>query len=209
MKKLLLCLSAIAIIACKEEPKDYVTFSGEITNKTSDSIVLRTRTYSKTIAVNEDGTFSDTLKVETGVYNFFDGNESTNVFLKNGYDLNLTLDTKQFDETIKYTGNGSENSNFIAEKSLLEEKLLDLDALKNLDMPGLDKRLGEIKTELNGFYDANKTIDSMLTVNGRKEIEPMLNYYKKYVAQGIALREALPKGSPSPTWKNYEANMFM
>src|SRR5690554_1861633 len=100
MKKILFLLSAIAIFSCKEEPKDYVTFSGKITNKSSDSVVVRSQDYTKTIKLNEDGSFSDTLKVETGVYNFFDGNESTNLFLKNGFDLHLTLDTKEFDETI-------------------------------------------------------------------------------------------------------------
>src|SRR5690606_41386341 len=117
---------AITCHSCKEAPKDYSTFSGKINNKSSDSIVLRTRHYSKTIQVKEDGTFSDTLKVETGVYNFFDGSESTNVFLKNGFDINMTLDTKEFDETITYTGTGAEHSNFLAEKSLKEEALLNM-----------------------------------------------------------------------------------
>lgn len=206
MKKLLICLSVLAIVACKEEaPKDYVTFSGKITDKSSDSVVLRTRTYSKTIAVNQDGTFSDTLKIaEAGVYNFYDGNESSNLYLKNGFDLNMTLDTKEFDETIKYTGDGAEHSNFLAEKSLLEEKLLDIDALSELDMTGLDKRLAEIKTELNDFYTANKNIDSTLTNGAVKDIEPMLNFYKSYIGEAIALKAELPKGAASPSFENYE-----
>src|SRR5690606_19759242 len=107
----------------------------------------------KTIKVNDDGTFSDTLKVETGIYNFFDGNESTNLFLKNGFDINMTLNTKEFDETIKYTGIGSEHSNFLAEKSLKEEKLLNMDELGTItEMEELDKALDNIKIELNEFY---------------------------------------------------------
>jgi len=60
MKKLTLLLVAIVIASCANEPKDYVTLSGKITDKSSDSVVVRTRTFSRTIAVNEDGTFSDT-----------------------------------------------------------------------------------------------------------------------------------------------------
>jgi len=37
--------------------------------------------------LNPDGTFSDTLKVVTGNYNFFDGLEGTSMYLKNGFDL--------------------------------------------------------------------------------------------------------------------------
>ena len=37
MKKIIyLTITALAVVACKEEPKDYVTFSGKITNQNSD-----------------------------------------------------------------------------------------------------------------------------------------------------------------------------
>lgn len=204
MKKLLLLVSTIAIIACKQEPKDYVTLSGKITDKNSDSVVVRSRTFSKTIRVNTDGTFSDTLKVETGVYNFFDGNESTNLFLKNGFDISLTIDTKQFDETVKYSGVGAEHSNFLAKNNLMQEQLFDMDALSNLDMEGLDSKFNEIKSNLIEFYDANKDIDTSIINNLSKNIDPMLNYYKGYLAESIALKTNLAKGTPSPIFEGYE-----
>ena len=68
MRKIAYFMVALAIASCKNEPKDYVSIAGNITDKNSDSVVIRNRTYSKTIAVNEDGSFSDTLKVETGEY---------------------------------------------------------------------------------------------------------------------------------------------
>ncbi|WP_308993788.1 redoxin family protein [Mariniflexile litorale] len=204
MKKLLLLTIAIVLIACKEVPKDYVTLSGKITDKSSDSVVVRSRTFSKTIKVNTDGTFSDTLKVETGVYNFYDGNESTYLFLKKGFDIHITLDTKQFDETVKYTGTGAEHSNFLAKNRLMQEQLIDLDALSNSDMAGLESKFSEIKTKLTEFYDANKDIDSSIINNLSKNIEPMLNYYKGYLAESMALKTELKEGSPSPTFDNYE-----
>ncbi|CAH8285738.1 redoxin [Mariniflexile fucanivorans] len=204
MKKLLLLTAAIAIIACNEKPKDYVTLSGKITDKNSDSLVIRSRTYSKTIKVNTDGTFGDTLKVETGVYNLFDGNESTNLFLKNGFDISITLDTKQFDETITYTGTGAEHSNFLAKNSLMQEQLLDMDALSSLDMESLESRFGEIKIKLTEFYNANKDVDTSITNVLSKNIDPMLDYYKGYLAESIALKTDLATGAPSPTFENYE-----
>lgn len=205
MKKLLiLCCALVVAVACKEEPKDYVTLSGKITDKNSDSLVVRTRGFSKAIQVNEDGTFKDTLKVETGLYFLYDGSESTSVFLKNGFDLNVTIDTKAFDETVKYTGTGSEHSNFLAEKSLLQEKLLNMDELSKLDRAGLETEMDNIKNELTKFYDANSNIDTSITSKGKNEIEPMLSFYKKYIGESIALKEELPKGSPSPVFENYE-----
>ena len=204
MKKLLLLTTTLAVIACKQVPKDYVTLSGKITDKNSDSVVVRSRTYSKTIKVNTDGTFSDTLKVETGVYNFFDGSESTNLFLKNGFEISLTVDTKQFDETIKYSGIGAEHSNFLAKNNLLQEQLFDMDALSSLDLEGLDSKFIEIKSTLNEFYDTHKDVDTSIINTLSKNIDPMLNYFKEYLAESITLKTELAKGMPSPIFEDYE-----
>lgn len=208
MRKTLILLSAVLVFACEkkeEAPKDYVTFSGTITNPNSDSIVIRTRDFSKTLKVNEDGTFSDTLKVKPGIYNLFDGAESTSIFLKNGYDINMTLDTKMFDETAKYSGEGSEQSNFLAAKALKEEKLLDFEELSAIeDMETLEKTLDGIKNELSEFYASNTNIDTLITNGATKNLEPMLASYKRYVGQAIALKNELPKGATSPTFEDYE-----
>ena len=207
MKKIVFFIAILAMISCEKKettPKDSVAFSGKITNQNSDSVVVRSRTYSKTIKVNEDGTFKDTLKVQPGVYSFFDGTESTNIFLKNGDNIQLTLDTKMFDETVKYTGEGSESSNFLAQMSLLQEEIMDMDSLLKLDSLGLDTKFTEIKKELTDFYNSGKDVDSSIINNGLKQIDPMLNYYKKYLNAELALFRDLPKGAVSPTFVGYE-----
>ncbi len=203
MKKIILILSAIVIFACSDKPKDYATFSGQITDKNSDSIVLRANDYSKTIRVNEDGSFSDTLKVASGIYSFYDGGESTSVFLKNGYDLTMTLDTKMFDETASYTGNGAENSNFLAKKALLQEKLMDKD-FADLDEKGLDDTFAGIETELIEFINADKSLDTMVVNASLNGLDRIINGNKGYFAGILALKKELPKGSPSPFFEDYE-----
>ena len=149
MKKLFIFSCAfVAILACKEEQKDYVTLTGKITDKNSDSLVVRSRGYTKTMQVNEDGTFKDTLKIETGQYFLYDGSESIPVFLKNGFDLTITLDAKAFDESAKYSGKGSEHSNFLAKRRILQKKILDIDKLSSLNMAGLETEMDNIKNEL-------------------------------------------------------------
>lgn len=204
MKKLLLLLTAISISACKDEPKDYVTLSGKITDKFTDSIMVRSQTYSKVIKLNADGTFKDTLKIETGIYNFYDGNEATNLFLQNGFDINITLDTKNFDESVKYTGIGAKHSTFLAKNNLMQEQLLDLDALSTLDLNDLDTKFEDIKLKLTEFYNANKGVDTLIMNSLSKNMDPMLNYYKKYLTESITLKTTLAKGLPSPTFNNYE-----
>jgi len=124
MKKITIVVSAVLLmLSCKPEaPKDYVTLSGTITNPNSDSLIVAQRQILKTIKVNEDGTFSDTLKVNPGTYVLFDGTEQTRVYLKNGFDLNLTANTDEFDETISYTGNGEQENNYLAAVALCKNQ---------------------------------------------------------------------------------------
>jgi thiol-disulfide isomerase/thioredoxin len=204
MKKLILVLCALAILACEEEkPKDYVTFSGKITNKNSDEIRIYNKGYSKTIKVNEDGTFSDTLKLESGKYTFYDGNEATSLFLKNGYELNITLDTEMFDETIKYSGVGAENNNYLAEEALFNEQLLDGD-FEEYDENQLNTALANARTKMTEFIDNAVDIDTMITNSSRDQLDATIQSYKRYYGGIIALRKAFPKGSPSPGFEGYE-----
>lgn len=204
MRKIAYFMVALAIASCKNEPKDYVSLSGNITDKNSDSVVIRSRNYSKTIPVNEDGSFRDTLKIETGQYTFYDGGESASVFLKNGFDLVITLDTKMFDETIKFSGNGAEHSNFLAQKSLLQERLLDLDELMALDSVTREEKFMSIKDELTSFYNSDQSIDTSVVNSSLKSIDPMLNSYRRYINADLAMKRDLPKGTPSPLFIDYE-----
>ena len=203
MNKLLLVICTITLIGCQEKSNDFVTFSGQITDKNSDSIVVRKGGYSKTIRVNEDGSFSDTLNVKAGIYNFYDGGESTNIFLKNGYDISMTLDTKMFDETATYAGLGAENSNFLAKKSLLEEKLMDKD-FENLDEEALDETFAKIKTELVDFINSNKELDTIVTNYSLNSLDRIIDGNKGYFTGILALKKELPTGAPSPTFNDYE-----
>ena len=172
MKKLLMCLSILAIVACKKEaPKDYVTLTGKITNQISDSLfIYQGRTFSKTIKVNEDGTFSDTLKVIKGMYGIYDGKKAAGLFLKNGYDLNFTADAKEFVESIKFSGNGSESNNYLIQKTLMQKELIKPSIL-DLEEELFNKKIVEIEAEMTGLLEKNsKELDSMIISNEKQQI---------------------------------------
>ena len=168
MKHILLVLSLLTIFGCDTSKKDYVLLEGEINNPNSDSLLIRNQNLSKVFHLDENNRFSDTLKVEPGIYMLYDGKETASIFLKNGYELELTIDTEAFDETISFEGNGAEQSNFLAKKGSLEEELLDLDALSSLNESDLKLRLSEIKSELENFYKTNSNIDSLIVTKGSK-----------------------------------------
>lgn len=205
MKKLFVFLCAAAIVACQQEPKDYAKLSGKITNKHSDSIMVRSQTYTKKILVDADGKFEDTLKLdEPGIYGFFDGKKMIPVFLRNGFDVNLTVDADDFDNTLKFSGTGAENNNFLVDQKHLQEKLLNPDKLSSMSSKELQQELVSARKELNNFYNRDKNIDTLLVSLANQNLDPMLNMYESYFMETIASREQFPVGSPSPTFENYE-----
>ena len=206
MKKLVLLVAVLAIFSCKNEPevpKDYVTLSGKIENKSSDSLVVLTRTYSKTIKVNEDGTFKDTLKVVNGTHSITDGKDGIAIYLENDFDINLTLDAEEFEKKAKFTGKGAVHSNFLVESRRKSSELIDVDMLSSLDSLAFENKMDEIKNELTTYFNSQTEIDSTLISNSLKEITPMMKYYKELIGKIGAVKRKLPKGTPSPTF-DYE-----
>ncbi|MBA4319174.1 MAG: hypothetical protein C0412_12305, partial [Flavobacterium sp.] len=125
MKKIFLIavvlMSSLSIFA---QNKEHMVFQAEIANRFGDvvSFFNAKNKLIKTIQVNKNGVFKDTMNVPTGRYAFSDGNEFTIVYLKNGFDLKMKMDAKMFDESIVYTGKGANENNFLAQNSLFEEK---------------------------------------------------------------------------------------
>lgn len=204
MKKIILFIAALAIVSCNDEPKNYATFSGKITDQNSDSLRVKKGDYSKVITVNEDGTFSDTLKLEAGTYRVFDGTEYASVFLKNGFDIYMTLDTKMFDHSIKFSGLGSEHSNFLADKYRLNETLFDLDELVSLDSVQLEAKFTSIRNEITEFYDAHQNVDTSITNNGLKSADRTIASYNRYIQNIHEVTSKLPPGMKSPEFTDYE-----
>lgn len=194
---------AIAVAAGKKDtPVEYVTLSGKITNKNSDSLVIAQREIIKKIKVNSDGTFSDTLKVKEGSYVLFDGKENTNIYLKNGYDLKITLDAKQFDQTIKYTGKGESENNYLADRARLEKNILDFDNLMTLSSLGFETKIKSVNTELSSLLIGSKDMDSIFVEDQKRDIESLIRYISEIYDSKQKLLDF--KGKESPKFKDYE-----
>jgi len=155
MRKLLMLLTlAISLVACKTEPNvDYALFSGKIENPTGKTIVVRGGDFNQVINLNDDGTFADTLRIETGYFSFNHDREGSGIYLSQGDNLNLTLNAKEFDETIAYTGIGSESNNYLASKYLNNEQ-------NSVDVPTL--YIMEQKEFLDAVNKLNVTNEDFL-----------------------------------------------
>ncbi len=69
--------------------------------------------------LDKQGNFSMSFQWEQpSAATFFHGDEITEMFLSADDNLNLTLDTDEFDETLRYEGRGSIINNYLAQKTL-------------------------------------------------------------------------------------------
>ena len=200
MKKIVFVLFAI-IMANIGFAQEIVAFHADIANRNGDAIFIKTPAGKilKEIKADDKGIFTSSFSVETGLYLLFDGSEYTIVYLKNGYDLYLKMDAKNFDESITYSGKGEKENNYLAQKSLLNEKY--------------ESRMGDIKDEKSFatlISSFKKEFQDKLSVGGFdadfvKEANKLVESESKNMqAQfDVVLKMAKINGSVAPTF-NYE-----
>jgi hypothetical protein len=104
------------------QTKNEVLFQAKIENRNWDFLYVKDANYDTVQIVNVDnnGVFKATLSVQDGLYSLFDGVEYFKIYLKKGYDLQVTMDANNFRETIQYTGTGADVNNFLAKESAYE-----------------------------------------------------------------------------------------
>ena len=121
LKTLTIILCATLLFACTKTDPKQVTITGKITNPIGESVIFSNQDTAYSTTANKDGSFSISFLLDSAEYlNFEHGVERTAMFVKPNDKINLTIDTKEFDETIKYEG--SEESSFLAKSYLLEEE---------------------------------------------------------------------------------------
>ncbi len=120
-----LFLSVCFFLSANAQTGAQIILSGKIKNPTNDSLRIQDaegKIYGY-FKLDKSGTFRDTLNLKTGMYELSDDNEYTSLWLKPGFNLHISIDTRKFDESVKYKGIGASENNFLARKYLFEEKL--------------------------------------------------------------------------------------
>jgi len=208
MKKIVFALAALAIVSCKKEevkPVDYTLFTGKITNKNSDKLtVYKGRASVKEISVDENGMFSDTLRIDQGQYVIYDGSESASIYVKKGQHFNMTLDTKEFDETIKFTGDGAKANAYFAELTMLQENI-DYEALISGDQANFDTGITKFKADYNNLLNGAKVLLDSTTIDGQeKAIEGISGQFAKEFAAKIKMKGMVGKPSIAFNYENHK-----
>lgn len=193
MKYVLFLCCAMTMVACKTEPKiNYALISGKVTNATADKVTVISVDFDQEINIKPDGTFADTLKLtEPGYYDLSIGREVSKVYLKNGDNLNVSVDQNLFDETIKYSGTGSVENNYLAAKQLnIEKHTENSQELYTLDENAFKEKVEALKQSneslLAEVIDADETFIATESKNLEYDSFSLLKSYEgnhKYFAK--------------------------
>jgi thiol-disulfide isomerase/thioredoxin len=203
MKKVVFVLFAFVVsFIINAQDKNYATFQAEIANRNGDFIFIRQdQKIIKKIEIDKNGVFRDTLKIEEGPYLLFDGVEYTSLYLKNGYDLKLKMDAKDFDASILYTGKGSPENNFLAQKTVSDSKF-DYNGLL-ASSPEVFKRLSKEKVSASLLKLNKSKLDPKFVSVQKMEIEQSLFGLTKYYEQMQESNKLNNSPSPSFDYLNY------
>jgi len=207
MKNLLALIALVFItLACQNEPKDYVTLSGKITNPHTEKTikVFKGSDYEKIITINDDGTFSDTLKVIAGDYSFKHGDEYGSIYLKNNNVSSISADYEDFDNTLTFEGDDADTNNFSIRLYRLGNTYFNSALFDSGTKEDISIAVNNFKNGYDALKLELKNVDSTHIANADKDIPKTIQSVERYFNSKLALREALPKGSPSPIFENYE-----
>ncbi len=207
MKKAFILFFVAIFSGFAQNTTNTVSLNVKIANRFSDTITISSgRTFKQKVGINKKGEFQTTFEAskDGGLYRLNDGNEGTTMFLKNGYDLTLTLDTKDFDETIVYKGKGANENNYLAKKALSDEKFeMDLEALFDADEATFKEALARKKANDVKMIDGkglDETLVNMLRPSFDQEEKFLLDYYK----QKVAAKKMEGVVSPSFDYENHK-----
>ncbi|PKB43692.1 thiol-disulfide isomerase/thioredoxin [Cellulophaga sp. RHA19] len=127
MKEIIYILCASFLIAsCKNtkpETIDYVIVSGKIENASVPSLKVK-KNYKpvKEITLNKDGSFTDTLMLDTGAYDIQAGKYFFPVYIKEGHNININANATNFKNSLTVTGISAPETNFLILKSKEKEQ---------------------------------------------------------------------------------------
>ena len=203
MKKVfLLALMMVSAFSINAQTKSQVKFTAKIANRNSDTLVIRgANNFTQVIPINEKEVFAATFEAPKGFYQFGDGKEVSGLYLKPDSEVNLTMDAKEFDETIVYKGKGVDESNFLAQYSLSNEKFQ-------------NEAFSKDEAEFSAMLEAKKKSDIESLAKGKLDPEFQMalknsfEQFNQYAVQNYesAAKTNKLKGKASPDfdYENYK-----
>ena len=179
-------LILLLFFSCKSD--NTTVFSGKILNNTSDSITIyKDNNMIYESVVDVDGLFNITIDtITSGLYTFYHEPEFQYIIIDENDNLQIRLNTLDFDESLVYTGKGSSKNNFLMDVFLRSENdeleinsKLDLafDTFKNLVDSLYNKQMNSFKL----FKENNILSNSSKEIINTAILYPYISKFHSYI----------------------------
>ena len=179
-------LILLLFFSCKSDNE--TVFSGKILNNTSDSIsIYKDNNMIYESVVDVDGLFNITIDtITSGLYTFYHEPEFQYIIIDENDNLQIRLNTLDFDESLVYTGKGSSKNNFLMDVFLRSENdeleinsKLDLafDTFKNLVDSLYNKQMNSFKL----FKENNILSSSSKEIINTAILYPYISKFHSYI----------------------------
>lgn len=180
MKKIQLLALLFTVFSFGQET---VKLEINIVNRIGDVVFIRDLSGKnlKEIKLNDKGNFTESISLTDNLYLLFDGAEYAPMFLKNGYDLKINVNAKDFDNSIKYSGKGADENNYLAQATLLDQKY-DYEGLLAMSEAEFQKNVEAKKNDEFNRLDKAK-LDAKFVELQKKNIDMGMQGLKSYFAQ--------------------------
>ncbi|PKB16408.1 thiol-disulfide isomerase/thioredoxin [Flavobacterium sp. 5] len=185
MKKIMFLVPVVLFFfSANAQTMNLIKFTARIENRNSDTLIIRQNNFKQIIPINKNEVFEATFEAPTGFYLLYYGTDALGLYLKPDSEVNLTLNSKQFAETIVFKGKGSKENNFLAQQVLKNKKFEEeaflkeptefaslLEVKKKNDLEGLEK--GDYDPEFKERLKGNFDVYSINAVNDYARVTKM------------------------------------
>lgn len=196
MKKIFYILLALSIISWKKEkPVNYIVLSGKIENKIADYIIISSSNYDTkdTIKVSADGSYSDTLRIDSGYHLISHGKVFMRAYFEAGTPLSINFDSKNLRESLSFSGKGAITNNYLLKKAKTEQELIgDRNTYSALDEAAFKAKATQIKKALIQLVDSTPN----LSANYKEQEKRNLNY--EYISKLLGYEKSYAYASKNP-----------
>tara|TARA_B100000963_G_scaffold118332_1_gene102992 strand:+ start:824 stop:2089 length:1266 start_codon:yes stop_codon:yes gene_type:complete len=178
------------VVGCLNTSKNdlnEIHISGQIINPLLDIIKFESTDSTFTAKLTKDGNFTFSFLSDSSLYLRLSHGEYTSMYVMPGDIIKLSINTEEFDESVYY--DGSEASNFLAKKYLIQEEFNFYSKEYYLgSAEGYDLSLSEYKSSI--FQNVNSISDTAFMNQQSIEIDNIIAYWRNKKEKFMISNEA-------------------
>ncbi len=175
-----------------------VKFSAKIANQPTDTIYVKSRGFSQMIVADKKGDFNATFKVTDGMFKLEVDEQYADLYLTNTTDIQVSLDYKDFDNTISFKGKGAKENMFLAAEMLKQADQSAFEPMMKAE--NLEILTTEVAKYKETIYAAlPKDLEADFIAKYKSDVEKGMKGMIDYLSASFELKKL--SGTASPTFK--------